>query len=156
VRRAALVVPLLALLGCSSSSGLIAVPPGGSIPVGPATSLAFHARVEAFYERLIRRLFNALETFNDPELRRHFRSEERFFDYYAELAQSLADAHFERSRPRTVTIQEFVFEDPAHARVQVYFVGDDNRPLRPGSVDLVRVDRWQRTDDSWWVTPGRL
>jgi hypothetical protein len=124
--------------------------------VGPATALSFHARVEAFYQRLIQRRFNALETFNDPELRRHFRSEERFFDYYAELAQALADAHFERSRPRTVSVLEFVFEDVAHARVQVRFVGADNRPLRPDSTALVRVDRWEHTGDDWWITPGQL
>jgi hypothetical protein len=156
VTRAALAAALLMLLGCGSTGGHFPVPPGGSVAVGGATALAFNERAQAFYERLIRRRFNALETFNDPFLRQHFRTLDRFFDYYASLATELDDANFEKSRPRGVAVEEFVFESPTHVRVQVRFTGDDDRPLRPNRVSLVRLDRWERTENAWWVTPGKL
>ena len=109
------------------------------------------AQLEALQSRV-----NTLETFNDPVLRRYFRSEDLFFDYYAELAQSLADAHFEKSRPFAIEVQEMVFESTARAHVQVLFRGFDNRPLRPNRVSLVRRDRWQYEQEAWWIAPGKL
>jgi hypothetical protein len=148
---------LLLALGCGPSIGHIAPPESGSVAVGPGTALAFQARADAFYERLIRRRFNALETFNDPYLREHFRSVDRFFDYYASLATDLDDAHFQKSRPRKVRVQEFVFASPTEARVLVLFTGKDDRPLRGlADVGLLRLDRWERSEDRWWVTPGKL
>jgi hypothetical protein len=124
--------------------------------VDPQDALAFQERAESFYRRLIQRRFNALETFNDPFLREHFRTLDRFFDYYASLATALDEANFEKSRPTTVAVLEFVFESESAVRVLVHFRGDDDRPLRPNQVDLVRLDRWERDDARWWVTPGKL
>jgi hypothetical protein len=156
VIRAALTSAMLFALGCGSSGGHVPAPPAGAVAVGPATALAFHARAEAFYQRLIQRRFNALETFNDPFLREHFRSIDRFFDYYASLAQALDEADFEKSRPTAVEVEEFLFETPTAVRVQVRFTGDDDRPMRPDRTNLVRVDRWERAEESWWVSPGKL
>lgn len=160
-RRAALVrgttlAAAIFFAACSTAGGPIPEPPGGSVAVSPETSLSFYIEANAFYARLIQRRFNTLETFNDPVLRERFRSENRFFDYYADLSQGLHDAHFERSRPIEVDIQGFVFESSDVVRVQVRFVGEDNRPLRPNQVSLVRLDQWERADGRWWMTPGKL
>ena len=154
--RATLAVALLLLsLGCGSTSGHVPAP-DGSVAPAPQTVLGFHDRADAFYQRLIQRRFNALETFNDPFLRQHFRSVDRFFDYYASLATELDEANFEKSRPTRVAVEEFVFESPSKVRVMVRFLGDDDRPLRPTSVSLLRFDRWERHENAWWVSPGKL
>ena len=101
----AAVAALLLTSACAWRGGAIPEPPGGSIAVSPATALSFHRRIDAFYRRLTRRRFNALETFNDPVLRDHFHSQDLFFDYYADLAESLAKAHFEKSRPRRFEVR---------------------------------------------------
>jgi len=155
VIRRALLLLALALAGCASG-GVIPEPPGGSVPVSPETSLGFYAQASEFYERLIQRRFNTLETFNDPSLREQFRTENRFFDYYADLAQSFDYANFERSRPVSVDVQGYIFETPNVARVQVRFVGNDDRPLRPNKTALIRLDRWERFDGRWWMTPEKL
>jgi len=154
-RLAALAATLLAI-GCSGMAGPVPAPPGGSAVVGADTSLSFYVQAQAFYARLVQRRFNTLETFKDPLLRESFQTENRFFDYYADLAETLREAHFERARPIEIEIEGFVFESPDAARVQVRFVGEDNRPLRPNKVSLVRLDRWERADQRWWMTPGKL
>ena len=153
IMRASLLAVLLGV-ACASSG---AIPePAARVEVAPELALALHQGTESFYGRLVERRVNALETFNDPLLRQYFRSEDLFFDYYAELAQSLADAHFEKSRPFAVEVQELIFESDALARVQVVFRGYDNRPLRPNRVALVRLDQWQFEKDAWSITPGKL
>jgi hypothetical protein len=141
---------------CGASTSHIPTPPGGARPVGPETVLGFHERAQAFYDRLLYKRFNALETFNDPFLRRHFASEDLFFDYYATLAEAFQDAKFERSRPWSVEVEEYVFEGPGRVVVQVRFRGDDNRPLRPDSSTFVRRDVWERREDTWWIIPSKL
>jgi hypothetical protein len=89
-------------------------------------------------------------------MRDHFASQGLFFDHYADLAEDLARADFERSRPTDVEVLEFLFEDPNSANVLVRFHGNDGRPLRPGSVELVRTDRWEWSEGTWWVHPGKL
>ncbi len=121
-----------------------------------AETLVFRQRIHAFYQRLVQRRFNTLETFNDVVLRAHFRNPESFFDYYANLAESFSAAHFEKSRPVSVAIHEFVFDDPDRVRVQIEFVGEDDRPLRPNKVVLIRQDRWEQSAGNWWVAPGKL
>ena len=154
--RGLLAAALLAVAACASSSGHVPAP-DGAVAMGPATVLSFHDRADAFYQRLIKRRFNALETFNDPFLRQHFRTTDQFFDYYAGLATQLDEANFIRSRPTSVAVEEFVFETPTSVRVQVRFTGKDDRPLRGlADVSLVRLDRWERAEEDWWVTPGRL
>ncbi len=142
--------------GCAGSGGRIPEPPGGSVAVAPETALGFHERAVEFYGRLIQRRFNTLETFNDAVLRRHFRDDDGFFDYYAGLSDRLHEAYFEKSRPIDVSVEEFVFEEPRRVRVQVHFLGDDRRPLRPNRVALIRQDRWELADGQWWVDPGKL
>jgi hypothetical protein len=144
------------LLGCAGYPTHVPAPEAGSVAVDPLQALAFQERAESFYQRLIQRRFNALETFNDPFLRDHFRSVDRFFDYYASLATDLDEANFKKSRPSAVAVHEFVFESPTTVRVLVTFTGQDDRPLRPNHVILVRIDRWERAEDSWWVSPGKL
>jgi hypothetical protein len=155
-RRKATLAAALFFAACSTTGGPVPAPPGGGVAVSPDSSLSFYFQANAFYARLIQRRFNTLETFNDPQLRDRFRTENRFFDYYADLAQCLHDAHFERSRPIAVEIDGFVFESSEAVRVQVRFVGEDNRPLRPNQVVLVRLDQWERADGRWWLTPGKL
>jgi hypothetical protein len=151
----ALLPGALLALACASA-GPIPEPPGGSVAVDSDTALALHQGTEAFYGRLVLRRVNTLETFNDPVLRKFFRSDDLFFDYYAQLAESLSDAHFEKSRPFAVEVQEMIFEDAARARVQVLFRGYDSRPLRPNRVSLVRRDQWQFEHEAWSITPGKL
>lgn len=152
--RAQLLVWLLAL-ACASGGG-IPEPAGGSIAVPADMAIDLGGGTAVFYEQLVQRRVNTLETFNDPVLRKFFRTEDLFFDYYADLAQSLADAHFEKSRPFAIEVQEMIFENTARAQVQVLFRGYDSRPLRPNRVSLVRRDRWQYEQEAWWITPGKL
>jgi len=141
---------------CASSSGHIPKPPSGSVGVAGGYAIDFLQRTETFYQTLIRRRFNTLETFNDRVLRDHFQTPDDFFDYYADLAQSLQMARFDRSRPTNVEIEEFLFENRFIAQVQVRFVGDSSRPLNPGSSVLIRLDRWERVNGRWWIAPGKL
>jgi hypothetical protein len=153
--KAALAAALFFAVACTHD-GPVPEPPGGSVAVDADTSLSFYLQANVFYTRLVQRRFNTLETFNDPVLRDPFHTENRFFDYYANLAESLHQAHFERSRPIEVDIQGFIFESSDRVRVQVRFVGEDNRPLRPNKISLVRLDQWERADGRWWMTPGKL
>ncbi len=143
-------------LGCASGVAPIPVPEGAGIAVASDVALSFQRRADSFYLRLGHRRFNTLETFNDFILRDHFQSPDLFFDYYADLAQTLVEAHFERSRPESVAVEEFAFESDRNVQVQVRFVGRDGRPLRPGATELVRVDRWERAEGTWWIRPGKL
>ena len=158
-RRAAAAATALALL--ASSAGCLSAGPvpetlAGSVPVSPAASLAFYMQASGFYQSLVQRRFNTLETFNDPLLRDQFQNESRFFDYYADLADNLNRADFERSRPVQVEIQDFIFENPWLVHVQLRFVGEDDRPLRPKKTTLGRLDRWERVDGRWWLAPEKL
>jgi len=155
VRRWPLLGLLLAL-GCAGSGGRIPLPPGTGVAPESDVVLGFHARAEAFYARLAKRRLNALETFNDAFLRSHFRTQDAFFDYYADLAHQLDLAHFEKSRPSGVEVEELVFETDALAWIQVRYRGADDRPLRPDTTSLVRRDRWEHGDGSWWLVPGKL
>ena len=145
----------LATLACGGVAPL-AAPDTGAVAVGSDAAFALERRVTGFYLRLAHRRFNSLETYRDFITRSHFRTPELFLDYYADLAEGLAAAHFEQERPDGVEIDTFLFEDALTARVQVRFQGLDNRPLRPGHVELVRVDRWEWADGTWWIRPGRV
>lgn len=147
---------LLCLTGCSSSSAHIPAPSSGSVAVSGDYAIEFSQRAESFYKTLIRRRFNTLETFNDRGLRDHFQTLDVFFDYYANLAESLQAANFERSRPTEVDVEELLFENRFIALVQVRYVGADSRPLNPSATALIRVDRWERIDGRWWIQPSKL
>ena len=122
MRRAAAWIAAVALLGCASDVPPIPVEGSAGVSVGPAAALSFQRRADGFYLRLAHRRFNTLETFNDFILRDHFETVDLFFDYYADLAQALNAAHFERSRPERIQIEDFAFRDPRNVRVKVLFV----------------------------------
>jgi hypothetical protein len=157
-RGAIVLLAALACAGClwRAGRGGIETPPRGAVVVDSDAALALHRRVEGFYLRLARRRFNTLETYNDFIMRDHFRSEGLFFDYFADLAESLDEANFEQNRPSEIEVMEFLFEDAQTALVQVRFVGEDDRPLNPFRTRLRRLDRWEWAEGAWWVRPGRL
>jgi hypothetical protein len=152
--RTGLAALALAALGCGGAAQLEA-PVTGSVAVSSQAAMDLQRRTTGFYLRLADRRFNSLETYHDFIMRGHFRTPELFLDYYADLAESLAEAHFERSSPVGVEVGEFLFEDALSARVEVRFIGGDDRPLRPGHVDVVRIDHWEWADGTWWIQPGR-
>ena len=114
----------------------------------------FHVRASQFYERLTGRRFNSLSTYRDPALREFFETQESFSDYFADLAQDLADANFARNQPLATSIEEFIVDAPGRARVRVWMGGDNGLPLRFWSTRLIREDRWERRDGRWWIIPG--
>jgi hypothetical protein len=160
VRRAALLVACLAL-GCSlwpfggEGPGAPPDPEQGLVLVDDAALLEFHERASAFYERLAKRRFDSIQTYQDEGLRDYFRTDEAFADYYADLTAALVEAHFEKNRPVSLELVEFALEGPGRARVLARFVGEDGRPLRRGKVQFERNDRWERVDGAWWIVPGR-
>lgn len=116
--------------------------------------LEFHERASKFYERLTGRRFNSLATFRDPALRGFFETPESFSDYFADLAQDLAEANFERNQPLATEVEEFAVDAPGRARVRVWIGGENGLPLRFWSTRLEREDRWERRGGRWWVVPG--
>jgi hypothetical protein len=160
VKRAAVLVACL-MLGCGlwpfggDGAGPPPDPAHGLALVDDAALLEFHQRATAFYTRLAKRRFDSIQTYQDEALRDHFRSEEAFADYYADLTSALVEAHFEKNRPVALEVVEFALEGPGRARVVVRLLGEDGRPLRRGSVQLERNDRWERIDGAWWIVPGR-
>lgn len=155
-RRALLAGACVGVLACAGGVPPLPAPEHGAVAVASDRALSLRRRVEGFYLRLAHRRFNTLETYNDYIMRDHFRSLDLFFDYYADLAEALAEADFEKSRPTRVEVLEFLFEDPDTAEVLVRFRGRDGRPLRPGSTEVVRTDRWEWADGTWWIHPGKL
>jgi hypothetical protein len=151
-----------ALLFALGASGCLGGEP--EVPPDPALGIElvedpavidFYARAEAFYDRLARRRFDSVETFQDELLRGYFANEEAYSDYYADLAAALVAANVAQSRPIRLSVLELRLEGPGRGRVQAEIVGEDGRPLRPGTVSLQRVDRWERIDGVWRIVPGR-
>jgi hypothetical protein len=161
-RRAALVGLLgvaLAAPGCSLWRGGSEVAADESFGVevveGPAI-LEFHRRASTFYGRLSQRRFNVIASFRDQVLRDYFRTDRSFSDYYADFAEDLEQAHFERNVPTMLDVLEFRFEGPGQARVRVRIDGRNGLPLRVGTVQLEREDVWERVGGTWWIVPGKL
>jgi hypothetical protein len=118
--------------------------------------VSFYEQASSFYGRLARRRFNTLDTYQDKQLRRFFRTEEAYADYYANLAHALGEAHFRRDKPLSVDVLGFDLEAPGRARVTTELVGKNGLPLRFWNVRLRREDQWERIDGSWWIVPGKL
>lgn len=114
----------------------------------------FYAHATEFYRRLEGRRFNSVASFRDAGLREYFGSEQSFTDYYADLADDLSTASFERSVPLQTEVQEFLVDGPGRARVKIRIVGEDGRPMRFWATAMDREDRWERRDGRWWVVPG--
>ena len=109
-----------------------------------------------FYTRTINRRFNSIATFHDPALRELFESPEAFADYFAAFADALDVAHFEALRPTSATLERIDVLDPDVVLITVRFVGENSLPLRWWTVELSRTDRWERSEDRWWIIPGKL
>jgi hypothetical protein len=153
IRRALLLATILAG-GCGGPEG--PTPAGPVEVVSEGAVVEFYDRASAFYARLAGRRFNTLATYQDADLRQYFRGEPAFADWYAELADQLATFHFEKNRPLTLEVEEFLVDGPGRARVRVEIVGENSLPLRFWETRLVREDRWERQDGQWWVVPGKL
>jgi hypothetical protein len=115
----------------------------------------FYARASEFYRRLEGRRFNSVSSFRDGALRQYFDSEQSFVDYYADLADDLAVAHFQRSVPVSTAVDEFLVDGPGQARVKVRVTGRDERPLRFWATSVRREDRWERRAGRWLVAPPK-
>ena len=109
-----------------------------------------------FYTRIINRRFNSIATFHDPALRELLGSPEAFADYFAALADALTVAHFEALRPTRLALQQIDVLEPNAVIITVRYQGRNSLPLRWWSVELVRADRWERSDGRWWIIPGKL
>ncbi len=143
--------------------------PFGPDPEGPAPDLSqgvavvdneeltsFYQRAQGFYGRLAGRRFNTLSTYRDPFFRDYFRTERAHSDYYADLTQALRVAHFEQNTPLTLDVLELRLEGPGRAVVRSRIVGENDLPLRWWETELIREDRWERSDGAWWIVPGAI
>ena len=128
----------------------------GLVVAEDAGVVGFYQRASSFYGQLAHRRFNDISTYRDEQLRDFFRSEGAFSDYYAGLAQALMEAHFERNLPLSLDVVEFRLQGPGEAEVVTRMVGDNSLPLRRGTTELERVDRWERLQGTWWIIPGKL
>ena len=148
----------LGLVACGWLSGpqVRPDPSAGVEVVDSDPVLEFYEQANAFYARMARRRFNTLATYEDDALRRYFRDEASFADYYADLADALDRSNFEKNRPLSLEVREFLVEGPGRARVRVRIQGNNALPLRPRGAVVDREDLWERMDGSWWVVPGKL
>lgn len=156
LRGAALVVLGLGLgLACAGSGPPPDVSQGAQVVADPAI-VEFQLRAQTFYDRFTNRRVNTLATFQDGLLRGYFRSDQEFTDYYANLAQALVAAHFERNEPLTAEVEEFLVDGPGRARVRFHMVGKNGLPLRFWRTSMAQEDRWERHDGGWRIIPGKL
>jgi len=157
VAHPTLALALAIAAACAGSDAVVAPDVKFGVRVTQSEAVVdFYAQASAFYSRLARRRFNSRATYRDERLRGFFSSESAFSDYYADLAEALFAADFERSRPLSLDVVEFSFDAPGQARVRVRMVGDDARPLRFGRRVLDREDRWERQEGRWALVPGKV
>lgn len=118
--------------------------------------LEFHQRASSFYRQLAGRRFNTLTTYRDPALRDFFRSAHSHADYYADLTQALRFTAFAQNTPLRVELIEIRSDGPGRALVLTRIFGNNALPLRWWESELLRADRWERRDGTWWIVPSRL
>jgi hypothetical protein len=111
---------------------------------------------EIFYDRITARRFDSLATFEDPALREFFRSDEAFADYYAAFADALVRSSFESNRPTAARLESMEWVFAGGVEVSVRFRGENAKPLRWWSAELVRADRWEFIEGRWWIIPGKV
>lgn len=156
--------PLVALTGCIGGwfGGLLPDWFGGRGPLPPSPEVdvrevvRFSERIETFYASLENVPMDAVRTFQNPELRDYFASEAAFMDYYSSIANQVRRSNMLNSRPDRVRVNEFRFESPGIARVEVQITGPYQRTLRFWGVELRRTDTWSRRDGVWVLTPDKL
>lgn len=143
--------PCVGLLGCLFG--------GGGPPLEQVSDrdvLEFANRIESFYRSLELVPIDTQLTYEDAELRGHFRDGDAFADYYASIANQIRGAAFRNGRADRVEILEFSFDTPEQATVQVALVGRHQRALRFWEIQLARTDTWLLVDGSWLLSPSGL
>ena len=118
--------------------------------------VAFAERIEVFYRSLEDIPLDAEMTYQDEDLRAHFRDETSFADYYASLADQVRRASLRNGRAHRVEIREFRFEGPELARVDVSLYGRHLRGLRFWQIELERTDTWLLEEGAWLLSPEKL
>ncbi|MCG8591940.1 MAG: hypothetical protein MJE66_21810 [Proteobacteria bacterium] len=144
---------LLAAVGCAAPAERFQAPE--RVAADPELEQLV-ALAEIFYDRMSNRRFNTIASFQDPGLREFFRSTEAWSDYFADLSGELETARFEANRPTFVTIEGIALEEDAAATLRVKFTGENGRPLRWWSSNIVREDRWLYSEGRWWIIPGKV
>jgi hypothetical protein len=142
---------LLALLaGCAWSGG------PALEPVSEEEVLAFAERIEIFYRSLEDTPLDSLLTYQDEQLRSHFRDEAEFADYYAALANEVRRASLRNGHAQRVEIREFRFDGPEVAFVDVALLGRHQRGLLFWEIELRRTDTWRLEGGTWILAPEKL
>ncbi|MCP4005644.1 MAG: hypothetical protein GY725_15750 [bacterium] len=125
-------------------------------PVPEAEAIGFHERARSFYQALESVPLDALVTYEDPELKTYFAGPAAFADYYSSLADAVRSLNFRDGRVASLEIQEFRFERPDFARVELRISGKHQRRLRFWEMEMHRTDSWRRVDGVWLVSPDKL
>lgn len=121
--------------------------------LGDREVLDFATRIESFYRSLELVPLDIFMTYEDAELRAHFRDHRDFSDYYASLANQVRGAHFRNGVAERINIDEFQFESPERARVDLTLIGRHQRGLRFWQIDMVRSDTWELVEGAWLLNP---
>jgi hypothetical protein len=119
-------------------------------------AVRFAERIQGFYGALENVPIDSLMTYENRELRAYFENDRAFSDYYASLAGELRDADFRNGRAERVVIDEFRFEGPGEASVDLTLVGRHMRELRFWERKVRRTDRWRQVEGVWLVSPSKL
>ena len=117
----------------------------------------FYARATEFYDRLEGRRFNSVASFRDAGLREYFESDQSFTDYYADLADDLATANFERSVPLDAEVRGVPRRRARSRPRQDRTIDGRGRPAAPVLVHLDSSGRiaGSGAPGSWWIVPGK-
>ncbi len=145
-------LPLALLLGACALFDMTQVPVG----VEDTEAVRFAERIQGFYSALENIPIDSLITYENRELRAYFESDQAFSDYYAGLAGELRDADFRNGRAERVMIDEFRFNGPGDASVDLTLVGRHIRRLRFWERTFRRTDVWRQVDGVWLISPSKL
>ncbi len=149
-RLACALVPVV-LCACGLSGGR-----AGAVATEEPEAVIFARRISAFYSLLEDVPIDAYFTYESRELRSFFENDGAFSDYYASLAGDIRKAAFRNGRAERVQIEEFRFERPGEARVELTLVGRHIRRLRFWERKVQRTDTWRQVEGVWMVTPSKL
>lgn len=149
---------LLLLAGLATSLAACGLFDPGRVPVGveDREAVRFAERIQGFYSALENVPIDSLITFQNRELRAYFESDRAFADYYAGLAGEIRDNDFRNGRAERVVIDEFRFDGPGEARVDLTLVGRHMRRLRFWERSFRRTDTWRQVEGVWLISPSKL